>query len=283
MEGGFDVDFAGLALPFPEVENITKGGGIGAGELGHGGQCGAAGFGHGHAEGDERVAEESAESGDRGGHNLQVSAMAERGGEDGLAKADGGGAEFAFDLEAMELERNFEWSEEILAEEDAMVHFDVEKLDGENVGGMDDFVESEDQRGRISLLHPPFGGRMKLLELGATGLVDEAKSVEVGMAGGELAGDGGAVEDDGFEIVEGRRFQAIDKFDELGFHAEGSEIKKREQDSQIGEKCEGIPKRRTRFSSHKLTQGERAVRLAEKAPRAVGADAPMSPSPDRLG
>ncbi len=44
------------------------------------------------------------------------------------------------------------------------------------------------------------------------------KSIEVGMAGAKFAGDGGAVEDDGFQVLAARFFQAFYVLVELRFH-----------------------------------------------------------------
>ena len=116
MEIGFDVDLAGFALPFPQIEDFAEGGGIGSGEIGDSVEGGAAILGHGQVKSEESVAKKSAEGGDGGGHDVQVSLVAERSAEDGLTETNGSGAQFALDLQTMELERYFESGEEILAE-----------------------------------------------------------------------------------------------------------------------------------------------------------------------
>ena len=60
-----------------------------------------------------------------------------------MAKAQPVGTEFAFDLQAMEAQGNFEIGEEIGAEKQAMVVGDVEQLDGEDVRGTVQFIERE--------------------------------------------------------------------------------------------------------------------------------------------
>ena len=54
------------------------------------------------------MAEEGAERGERIRHQGEMGCFGERGGDDGLAEAEPVGAEFALDLKAMEMERDFE-------------------------------------------------------------------------------------------------------------------------------------------------------------------------------
>ena len=82
-----------------------------------------------------------------------------------------------------------------------MVMLDVEKFDGEDVGGTMEFIESENQRRMIALADPPFGSAVKMLEIGWAGVFDDAEDVEVGVACAEFAGDRGAVEDDRRQVV----------------------------------------------------------------------------------
>ena len=142
----------------------------------------------------------------------------ERGGDDGLAEAEPVGAEFALDLEAMEVERDFEVGEEVGAEEDAVAGLHVEEFDGEDVGGAIEFVAGEDEWRVIAFFDPPFGDAVEGFEVFGVGVIDEAEDVEVGLAGAEFAGGGGAVEDDGDEVCAGGGLEAGEEFFELGFH-----------------------------------------------------------------
>jgi hypothetical protein len=135
-----------------------------------------------------------------------------------LAEAEPVGAEFALDLEAVEVERDFEVGEEVGAEEDAVAGFHVEEFDGEDVGGASEFVAGEDEWRVVALFDPPLGDGVEGLEIGGVGAVDEAEDVEVGLAGAEFAGGGGAVEDDGDEVLAGGGLEAVEEFFELGFH-----------------------------------------------------------------
>jgi hypothetical protein len=147
-----------------------------------------------------------------------VGFFGERGGDDGLAEAEPVGAEFALDLKAMEMERDFEVGEEVGAEEDAMAGFHVEEFDGKDVGGTVEFVAGEDERGVIAFFDPPFGDGVEGFEIFGVGVIDEAEDVEVGLAGAEFAGGGGAVEDDGNEVGACGGLEAVEEFFELGFH-----------------------------------------------------------------
>ncbi len=138
-----------------------------------------------------------------------------------MAEAEPVSAEFAFDLEAVEVEWYFEVGEEVGAEEDAMAGFHVEEFDGEDVGGASEFVAGEDEWRVIAFFDPPFGDAVEGFEIGGVGVIDEAEDVEIGLAGAEFAGGGGAVEDDGYEIRAGGGLEAVEEFFELGFHVIG--------------------------------------------------------------
>ena len=104
------------------------------------------------------MAEERAESGNGLRHDAQVRFVAQRSREDGLAEAQPIGAEFAFDLQAMQAQRNFKIREEICAEEQAVMMGDIHQLDRKYVRGTMEFIKREEQRRRIALTHPPFRG-----------------------------------------------------------------------------------------------------------------------------
>src|SRR5208282_4903372 len=92
-------------------------------------------------------------------------------------------------------------------------------LDGENVGGTNQFVKCEDERGGISLPRPPFGHRVNMFEIGSGGLLHYAEDVEVRVLFVEVARDGGAVQDRGLQVVPRAGFQPFDQFAQLGLHA----------------------------------------------------------------
>ena len=54
------------------------------------------------------------------------------------------GAQLAFDLNAVQVQRDIQGGEEVFAEEDAVARFHVEELDGEDVGGTLELVVGED-------------------------------------------------------------------------------------------------------------------------------------------
>ena len=141
-----------------------------------------------------------------------------------MAETEPVGAEFALDLKAMEMERDFEVGEEVGAEKDAMAGFHVEEFDGEDVGGAGEFVAGEDERRVVAFFDPPFGDAVERFEIFGVGVMDEAEDVEVGLAGAEFAGGGGTVEDDGDEVVAGGWVEAVEEFFELGFHVSGRDL-----------------------------------------------------------
>jgi hypothetical protein len=116
------------------------------------------------------------------------------------------------------MERDVEIGEEVGAEENAMAGLHVEEFDGEDVGGTGEFVAGEDERRVIAFFDPPFGDGVEGFEIFGAGVIDEAEDVEVGLAGAEFAGGGGAVEDDGDDVGAGGGVEAVEEFFELGFH-----------------------------------------------------------------
>ena len=145
----------------------------------------------------------------------------ERGGDDGLAEAEPVGAEFALDLKAMEVKRDFEVSEKVGAVENAVLRLHVEKFNGEDVGGAVQFFAGEDERGVVAFFNPPFRDGVERFEIFGVGVTDETEDVEVGLASAEFSGGGGTVEDDGHEICAGGGVKAVEEFFELGFHVIG--------------------------------------------------------------
>jgi hypothetical protein len=218
MQAGLDFEGFSVGLAFAEIEELVEWGGVGGGEFGGGGDGFAFGGGDFFAEGEDGVAEEGAKSREGIRHQGEVGFFGERGGDDGLAEAKPVGAELALDLEAMEMERDFEIGEEVGAEENAVAGFHVEEFDSEDVGGAGEFVASEDERRMVAPFNPPFGDAVEGLEIFGVGVIDEAEDVEVGLAGAEFAGGGGAVEDDGDEVGACGGLEAVEEFFELGFH-----------------------------------------------------------------
>ena len=81
------------------------------------------------------MAKQGTKGGERLGHEIEVRLFIRRGGHDGLAEAEPIGAKFALDLGAVKLQGNFEGSEKVVAEKDAVAGFHVQEFDGEDVGG----------------------------------------------------------------------------------------------------------------------------------------------------
>jgi hypothetical protein len=206
------VYLAGFAFSFAHIQQGVEGRGVGARESSHCGDGFALRGGHGLAQGPKSVAEQGAERGDGLRHDAQVRFVTQGRGKDRLAQAQPIGAQFAFDLQAMQAQGNFKVGEEISAEEQAVVLGDVEKLDREDVRGFVEFIKREEQRRWIALAYPPFRGIVEMLEIFGASALDDAENVQVGMSGAEFGGDGRAVEHDGFQIGFRRGFQTSYEF-----------------------------------------------------------------------
>jgi len=214
----FDVDGFGIGFAFAEVEELVESCRVGVREFCGSGDglafCGGDFF----AEGEDGVTEEGAESRERIRHQGKVGFFGERGGNDGLPEAKPVGAELAFDLKAVEMERDLEVGEEVGAIEDTVAGFHIEEFDGEDVGGAGEFVAGEDERRVVAFFNPPLRDAVEGFEIAGVGAIDEAEDVEVGLPWAEFAGGGGAVEDDGDEVCAGSGLEAVEEFFELGFH-----------------------------------------------------------------
>ena len=120
--------------------------------------------------------------------------------------------------------RRWRWSgtsrigEKVGAVEDAVTGLHVEQFDGEDVGGAVELIAGEDERWVVALFDPPFGDGVERFEIVGVGVVNKAEDVEVGLAGAEFSGGGGAVENDGDEVRACGGVEAVEEFFELGFH-----------------------------------------------------------------
>src|SRR5580693_6049444 len=103
--------------------------------------------------------------------------VAERRAQHGLAQTQPIGAKFAFNLQAMQLQRNFKIGEKIRAVKNAVMKLHVEKLDGEYVGRLAQLVMGKYERGKIPLLNPPLGGSVQVFQGSGVGPFYNAKNV----------------------------------------------------------------------------------------------------------
>ena len=118
-------------------------------------------------------------------------------------------AEVVFDFDAMEIHGDFEAGDRIGAKEDFVVLADVEQFNGEDVGGMAKFFESEELRRRLfELAGPPVDDAGEASEIVGLGGIEDAEDVQVGLLFVIFAARGRAVEDDGVEIVAGSIVEA---------------------------------------------------------------------------
>src|SRR5579863_4867648 len=189
VQARLDVYVARLAFPFAHIEQRVKCRGVRASEGSYRRDRFAFGRGHRLPQREERVTEERAESRDGLRHDGQMRFVAERRGQDGLAQAQPIGAQFAFDLQTMQAQRNFEIREEVRAEKQAVMAGNIQQLDGEDVRGTMQFIEREEQRRRIALALPPFRGVVEVLQIFRSRAFDHAENVQVRMPRAEFGGD----------------------------------------------------------------------------------------------
>jgi hypothetical protein len=188
--GGIEV--AGFAAGFADFEELEERGGIdGEGFVGAGEDIALEGGG-GDVVKNEGVAEEDA----KGGKGIEEEAAEEVGiGEEStglLTEAEEFGAKVVFDLG---------------------VALDIVEFDGEAIGGGEELVLGEEERGGVALLAPPAEGLLGGGEFGGRDLGEDAEDVEIGEFGVMIAGGGGAIEDDGDE---GGGVGAAERLEELG-------------------------------------------------------------------
>src|SRR3984893_2930704 len=138
--------------------------------------------------------------------------------ENCLAQAHPIGAKLALDLKPVQSQGNLKALEKILPEQHAVTLLHIEKLDREDIGRAAQLVKCEYQQTGISLAPPPFCNRPEALEFDGASVPDDTEDVQIRMLGNELAGDGRAGQNDGFQIISRGSFQAFYKFVESGFH-----------------------------------------------------------------
>jgi hypothetical protein len=196
---GPGVERLGLEPAFAEVEDGKEGRRIKGEVLVQEGEGIALREG-GVAAGDEQdVAAEVGEGGNGIGHKTEQEVVVVEDARGFLAEAEELGAELIFELGAVVAGVDLEGGDEVFAVQDFVAAADVVELDGEAVGGGGELVAGEKQRGGIVLLAPPAEDGLGEFELGEGEAGEDAKDVEVGVAGVVIAGGGGAVEDDGEE------------------------------------------------------------------------------------
>jgi len=184
-------------------------GGVGAGELRDALIEMAAVRRNVFAECDEDVAKENSQAGDGLGVNFAelrfVFGIVDEMDAEFLQQS----AEIVFDFDAMEIHGDFEAGDGIGAKEDFMVLADVEQFNGEDVGGMAKFFESEELwRRLLELAGPPVDDAGEASQIVGLGGIEDAEDVQIGLLFVIFAARGRAVEDDGVEIVAGSIVEA---------------------------------------------------------------------------
>ena len=89
----------------------------------------------------------------------------------------------------------------VLAVKQAMLALDIVELNGEAVGGSDQFLLGKQQRGGTALLAPPAEDFPSSGEFPGGDFAQYAEDVEVGEVGLVVSGNGRTVEDDGDEAL----------------------------------------------------------------------------------
>src|SRR5580704_857012 len=145
----------------------------------------------------ERMAEQGTERRNRLQHYVSMNSVAERRGEYGLAQTQPSGAKFALDLQAVQLQRNFEIGEKIRTVKNAVAQLHVKKLDCKDISRVAQFIHCENKGSQIALLHPPSSNAVQTFNSRRIRTPDHAQDVQIRMSRAEFASDRRAIEHDG--------------------------------------------------------------------------------------
>jgi len=212
--GGFEIlaegagDFGGRMI-VAEGATEFKDASVGAGEFFDALVEPAAVCGNVFAERDEDVAQQNGHAGDGLGVNFAelrvVFGIVNEMDAEFLQES----AEVVLDFDAVEIQGDFEACDGIATKEDLVVLANVEQFDGEDVGGVAEFLECEELRRRLfELAGPPVDDAGEASEIVGFGGIEYAEEVQVGLVFVIFAARGRAVEDDGVEIVASRFTEA---------------------------------------------------------------------------
>src|ERR1700682_4743067 len=111
-----------------------------------------------------------------------------------------------------------ETRKQIISIKHPVMRLHVEQLNGENVRGALQFLQSKNQGSAMPLPQPPLDGCVKRFDSGGVSLIEDAKKIEVRMLGVKLTCHGGAVQSYGLQIFGSGRFQFLDEFIQLWVH-----------------------------------------------------------------
>ena len=145
------------------------------------------------------MAKERGEGGDRVQDNVPQARWAINGEQNMLTEQNEFLPEFVLDLNAVQVGGDTQ-AGDALAIKNAMMLHHVEKFDGEDVGGTLEFMARHAKWRRLLLLIPPFDGWGQRLQGLKRTVAQHAKQVQIGEARVEVSGNGGAEEDDAFEV-----------------------------------------------------------------------------------
>src|SRR5579872_2285629 len=100
----------------------------------------------------------------------------------------------------MVMQRHIESRENIFSVKHAVMHFHVEQLDGEHVGGLLQFRQRKKKRRAMPLFHPPLHWRAESFHTRGVSLLKNAENIEIRMFGVEFSRRCGTVQSGGFQI-----------------------------------------------------------------------------------
>jgi hypothetical protein len=208
----------GVSVLVAELEGRREGRRIGAGKRSHPGEDVMGSGGRLFVKRDERVTKEYESAGSRFcGSGAEVLLVLMRK-EKVLAQFQEQRAQVVFNLNAMEIEGHVDAGDNVGAKKDAMAALHVEKFDRKNVGGLTEFFRGKKKRRSFTLIMaPPVNSRGDASEFARSERAENAKKVQIGMARVEIAARGGAVENDGFNIVTSEFLHPVYELRELCF------------------------------------------------------------------
>ena len=119
--------------------------------------------------------------------------------------------QFVLDLHAVQVHRDAQVFQYVLAEQHSMMPLHVEQFDGEHIHGAFQFEAGHAQWRRFFLSIPPLGGRAQGPQGFERRVPQHAEQIQVRQAGMKIAGHGRAEENDALEVGAARVLHSLHK------------------------------------------------------------------------
>src|SRR2546426_10177356 len=180
-----DVHLALEPLALAHIEDGVEARAIKAERCRQGIHCGALRPWRRLSQHQQRMAKQRGKGRNRAGHNSEQRLEVARHYQISLPQANQVGAQFAFDLQAMQARGHLEPGEKVFPEKHTMARLNIQQLNRKYISGGAQLVAGEDQRCRMALARPPGRWWIQLLQLRSVQAFQHAERSEERRVGKE--------------------------------------------------------------------------------------------------